>query len=315
VSPTQSKSLYAKPSAVTNGISSIDANKCDESVVIGYEDFESGSHGSWNEGVISYEPALTKFLGRLNKETNHVDNTYFVSPSASSVTVEFIMYEIGRWDPDDTFTIAINSRRINLGKFYEEDLTENILNYESGNSDGISWQRYSVTPAMDVAYDSVHVDQAHKVELRISPSYYTAGRLDIELRVNMNKSINNESAGIDNFKVTAHGLCFKDNLSFLEGSAIPAKSGPNVLMNENGMPYDESEKKTGNEVDKVETHHCSLKEFPCGDGQKVHICHHNSNLGYQTFCVSEDESDIVQFYANSYCGPCVGGFGGKWFHM
>jgi len=301
------------PTAVSTTRTSMEVSACDESVVVEYEDFESGSHGTWNNGIISYDPVLTTFLGRLNKRNSHVDNTFFVSSSSSSVTVEFIMYEIDQWDSDDRFIVTVNSMRIDLGRFYEEDQTENMMNYENGSNAGISWLRYSITPAMDVAYNSAYADQAHKVELVIPPSYYVDGILNIDLGVNMLKSIENASAGINNFKVTAHGLCFSRDLAISDDSVLPVKAGPNRLLDENHMPHDQATQKFNTKTG--ETSHCSLKEFPCEDKQKVHICHYNPNLGYQTFCVSEDESDIVQFYANSYCGPCVGGFGGRWFHL
>jgi hypothetical protein len=57
---------------------------------------------------------------------------------------------------------------------------------------------------------------------------------------------------------------------------------------------------------------CNSEDYPCTGQNTVYICHYNPHIGYQTFCVPEEESDIVKFYANSYCGPCVGGFGGKW---
>lgn len=304
------------PTAVSTTRTSTEESTCDESVVVEYQDFESSSYGTWKNGIISYDPVLTKFLGRLNKENNHVDNTFFVSSKASSVTVEFIMYEIDQWDSNDGFIVTVNSNRVDLGQFYEEDQTENMMNYESGSKGGISWLRYSITPAMDVAYNSAYADQAHKVELLIPPSYYADGTLDIELRVNMLKSIENESAGIDNFKVTAHGLCFSRDLALSDGLVLPLKAGPNRLLDENYMLYDQASQITNKKAGKEgETPHCSLKEFPCEDKQKVHICHYNPHIGYQTFCVSEDESDIVQFYANSYCGPCVGSFGGRWFHL
>jgi hypothetical protein len=58
-------------------------------------------------------------------------------------------------------------------------------------------------------------------------------------------------------------------------------------------------------------YYCSSGDFPCGDnGKLVHVCHYSSRLGYQTFCVPEPDSEVLRFYKNDYCGPCVQGFGG-----
>eukprot|EP00980_Cylindrotheca_fusiformis_P020088 scaffold7161_cov133-Cylindrotheca_fusiformis.AAC.11 len=56
-------------------------------------------------------------------------------------------------------------------------------------------------------------------------------------------------------------------------------------------------------------HYCSNTDFPCGmDKESVHVCHYSARTGYQTFCVSEEDSDILSYYPKDYCGPCLGGF-------
>ena len=56
-------------------------------------------------------------------------------------------------------------------------------------------------------------------------------------------------------------------------------------------------------------HFCSMVDYPCGDnGDMVHVCHYSSRLGYQTFCVPEEDSDVLGFFPKDYCGPCVGGY-------
>lgn len=164
---------------------------------------------------------------------------------------------------------------------------------------------------MKVAFNHTFADQAHKVEFRIPNFYFSDGTLDIQLRATMNDSIENESVGIDNIKVTANGVCSTDSFAFAGGSVIPARSGPNRLLDENDR-ISKLNSQLSIEESGSKSSFCNAKDYPCEDG-KVHICHYNPHLGYQTFCVSEEESDIVKFYANSYCGPCVGGFGGKWF--
>jgi hypothetical protein len=291
--------------------------ECDKAIVVGYENFESGSHGPWNGGIVSNDPALTWFLGRMGKQNSHADRNYIVSPQASSVTVEFTLYEIDEWELDDKFTVIINSRRIDLGQFFENDLVENPFNFKSGSKAGIIWLRYSVTPAMKVAFNSTYADQAHKVEMRIPPSYYSNGSLEIEMRATMDDVIENESAGIDNLKVMAHGLC-STSTPLNTGSTISqhGQDGPDRLlegnqskakqlsMNDNAAHSDWSNDEG--------TPFCNSEDYPCTGQNTVYICHYNPHIGYQTFCVPEEESDIVKFYANSYCGPCVGGFGGKW---
>jgi hypothetical protein len=60
------------------------------------------------------------------------------------------------------------------------------------------------------------------------------------------------------------------------------------------------------------SHFCDSVDYPCEDGDKsdmVYVCHYSAKHGYQTFCVTEPDSDILGFYPKDYCGPCVGGYG------
>lgn len=61
---------------------------------------------------------------------------------------------------------------------------------------------------------------------------------------------------------------------------------------------------------KADAHFCTATDYPCGDdGDKVYVCHYSARRGYKTFCVPEQDSDIMSFYPKDYCGPCVGGYG------
>jgi len=56
-------------------------------------------------------------------------------------------------------------------------------------------------------------------------------------------------------------------------------------------------------------HYCSKEEHPCGaNNENVHVCHYSARDGYQTFCVPEDDTDILAYYPKDHCGPCFGGF-------
>jgi hypothetical protein len=60
-----------------------------------------------------------------------------------------------------------------------------------------------------------------------------------------------------------------------------------------------------------ESYYCLAEDFPCDGGTDfVYVCHYSARLGYRTFCIPEADSEVLRFYANDYCGPCVGGFAG-----
>ena len=55
--------------------------------------------------------------------------------------------------------------------------------------------------------------------------------------------------------------------------------------------------------------YCSAQDFPCDGGDMVNVCHYSTRKGYETFCIPEADSEILRFYSQDYCGPCIGGFG------
>lgn len=56
--------------------------------------------------------------------------------------------------------------------------------------------------------------------------------------------------------------------------------------------------------------YCLSEDFPCGREEEnmVHVCHYSPRKGYQTFCVPERDSDLLRYYPDDYCGPCVDPF-------
>jgi len=295
---------------------------CDEDSLVAFEDFESGNADSWEHGTVSVEPRLSSFLGRLGAESDNVRKTFTVDPTSTHVTVEFLLYEIDLWKRCDKFTVIVGNKRLDLKQFYAEDSNENPNNVEEGKKGGIMWSRFSVTPAMEFVFNSQFKDQIHKVEMIIPPNYFNSGSLDFAVRVTMNDGIDSASAGIDNLRITAHGVCpgsqssGPDRLLDVDGGkSFPTKSVATVHGGIKHIAREET--KTDSASDPQldgddDGPYCTSRDFPCGGNGNVFICHYNPHLGYQTFCVPEEESDIVKFYANSYCGPCVGGFGGKW---
>lgn len=65
-------------------------------------------------------------------------------------------------------------------------------------------------------------------------------------------------------------------------------------------------------ADAKDGHFCVSEDYPCGESNDhVHVCHYSARDGYKTFCVPESDSDVLAFYKKDYCGPCIGGYGGK----
>ena len=60
--------------------------------------------------------------------------------------------------------------------------------------------------------------------------------------------------------------------------------------------------------DSEDAPYCVHEDYPCeGDEENmVYVCHYSSRSGYQTFCVSEMDSDILRFNKTHHCGSCEG---------
>ena len=54
--------------------------------------------------------------------------------------------------------------------------------------------------------------------------------------------------------------------------------------------------------------YCLSAHFPCGNEPgRVSVCHYTALLGYRELCLTEDESNMLEYYPHDYCGPCMGG--------
>jgi hypothetical protein len=151
-----------------------------------------------------------------------------------------------------------------------------MANSKSGTNGGISWSYTSAGPKFTT-------------QMTIPPSYFSDGfvRIQFDLYHSMISEANLK-AGID--KVSLIAAC------------------PSIRRVEETTTADERKTEAAGEVGH---YYCSAADFPCADdGQSVHVCHYSSRLGYQTFCVPEPDSEVLRFYKNDYCGPCVQGFGG-----
>jgi len=87
------------------------------------------------------------------------------------------------------------------------------------------------------------------------------------------------------------------------------KSGPDENdNNEQGFMTEEMKAAGEPSKDSEDAPYCVHKDYPCkGDVEKmVRICHYSRQKGFQTFCIPEEDSDMIQFGSRNHCGPCDG---------
>jgi hypothetical protein len=242
------------------------------------EDFEDGQALTWVNGLEATGSGFTTFLGRLGKENPDVTKTFEVPITADTIIVEFDFYSIDGHDADDKVYIGVQGTFLDLNLFVSSTGTTSVL-YNDIALTIVDRKTY------DVGFDS-EMDEKFHIKLEIPKIWYGEGELEIGFRVHMTKSITTNGGGVDNFEISAdcsRRVAEKRNTPGLE-------------------PSDDAEDGS---------FYCLSEDFPCqGGNNMVHLCHYSTRRGYQTFCIPEADSEILRFYSNDYCGPCVGGYGG-----
>jgi len=255
---------------------------CNDIVEIANEDYEDGVAEGWSGGLVAFDHAATHFLGRLGMENSEISKKFTVPKDATRVDIKFSLYELGDWEAFDEVFLRVGSTEIGLG-----DLTEATSSDIVGS---IAWMRSLSASRGDV--------EAHDVFVSVPNAYFLFGKLQLDIRTATSKPLSVLSAGIDNLIVTAHGVCDGDEFQLTTESE-------DEVIDELSLEDDE-----GTAINP----YCSSSDFPCGDDDDtVYVCHYSSLKGYQTFCIPEVDSDVVQFYQTDYCGPCVGGYGAAAF--
>ena len=133
---------------------------------------------------------------------------FTVSPNSDSVRIEFMFYEIGQWegagDGRDWVHFFVNETPLNLLGFDDDINAGNIDEYYEGFNKGLFWHRRAVSNATDMGFGS-NTDQIHKITINIPKTYFEDGHMRIAILVSMTNDKINESAGIDDFRIVAHG--------------------------------------------------------------------------------------------------------------
>jgi hypothetical protein len=250
---------------------------------ISFEDFENGEAGTWG-GLESAGGGFTTFLGRLGREDPEVSKDFPIPDGAASVVLAFDFYDIDGFRPGDKAFVIIAGSSIDLDLFGDSG---------SGTS---NYNDIVVTKTESskqyIGFSAEHLDQKFHVEMAIPAGWYTSGVLEIAFKSQMKEAIDITSAGVDNVRLTA--VCESAQRRDLE-QAVLAQTAPVAepdMYGEDGGYY------------------CSTEDFPCMGAGNVYVCHYDARRGYQTFCLPESDSEVLRFYSNDYCGPCVGGYGG-----
>lgn len=168
--------------------------------VIYQDDFE-GTVSGWSDNSTDFAPAVTNFLGRFADGQTTTSRSFTVPPNTDELVIEFDLYRFDSWDNQaqfgfDRFEVEIDGGQIFSLPFPTPQAAK------SGTSGNVDWSHTPLTGVEELGFISGQFwfDQLHRFEITVNnPS----ANVTLTLRAALNQAENDESAGYDNFLVTA----------------------------------------------------------------------------------------------------------------
>ena len=213
--------------------------------VIYQDDFE-GSVSGWSVNDTDFDNDTTNFLGRFANGNTTTSRTFTVPAGATSLEIEFDLYRFDSWDffntnNSDGFAVEINgaplfSTTANFGTFDHLALPTNGLPAGSGTTGNVDWSHTPVRGPEHFAFNmgggqDFWREQIHHFTLTVNNP---GTSVTLTLRAELDQEEGDESAGYDNFLVTAIAptpIDAVDN-NFTATPFPPGASTPNILAND-----------------------------------------------------------------------------------
>lgn len=230
-------------------LASIFAAQCASAQTVIYQDdFESGTSG-WSQNITENAPMIgTNFLGRFGRSTPQVTRTFTLPAGATSLDIEFDLLRFDSWDffgpgNDDGFSVLIDgtplfSTTASFGTFPYLDFPGG-QGARSGTTGNVDWAHVPINPAAGSApanldfrnLGSFDFDQIHRFTITVNNPGAT---VDLTLLFDSDQSIGDESAGYDNFLVTAVAPPPIDavNDDFTATPFLAGDNTPNIFSND-----------------------------------------------------------------------------------
>lgn len=184
-------------------------NTCNQDV---FEDFENSNNGNaagWTGFNSIYSGPVTiftKFLGPFGLNDTPTRNFAPILHNNGKVRVEFNFYQLDSWDGNnanlgpDQFMVEVNDvYLVNLGFF-------DTVSDETGNgitADSIEWHHTFISAAVIAGFNNAATEQRHFVWMDLPTSVLVGNSLKLRFIADLTTGVSNESAGIDNLKITS----------------------------------------------------------------------------------------------------------------
>ena len=203
-----------------------------QTTIIYQDDFE-GAVSGWSDNSTDFDPDVTQFLGRFADGQTTTSRTFTIPPNSDEMIITFDFYRFDSWDNFaqfgfDRFELEIDGTEIFSLAF------PNPQAARSGSTGNVEWSHTPLTGTEELAFNSgqFFFDQLHRFEIKISNPNAT---VELTLRADLSQAEFDESAGYDNFLVTA-GAVTNDIEAIAENfPAINGTSGgitPSVLTSD-----------------------------------------------------------------------------------
>ncbi len=189
--------------------------------VVYQDDFE-GAVSGWSSNVTENAPLLgTNMLGRFGGSTAETSRTFTVPVGTTALDIEFDLLRFDSWDfynaaNQDGFAVLIDGNTIfsttaSFGTVPRLDFSVG-QGPRSGASGNVDWAHVRLNPTdaqvsagnqeqeLGFTTGQYWYDQVHRFTINVNNPGTT---VDLTLRFDTDQTINDESAGFDNFLVTA----------------------------------------------------------------------------------------------------------------
>jgi len=169
--------------------------------VIYQDDFE-GAVSGWSDNSTDFAPAVTNFLGRFASGQTTTSRTFTVPPNTDELVIEFDLYRFDSWDNQaefgfDRFEVEIDGTQIFSLPFPNPQASR------SGTAGNVEWSHTPLTGREELGFNSGQFwfDQLHRFEIIVDNP---GASVSLTLRAALSQIEPDESAGYDNFLVTAN---------------------------------------------------------------------------------------------------------------
>lgn len=173
-----------------------------QSTVIYEDDFE-GAVSGWSDNSTDFAPAVTNFLGRFATGQTSTSRTFTMPADTDELVMEFDLYRFDSWDNVaefgfDRFEVEIDGTEIFSLPF------PNPQAARSGLTGNVDWSHTPLTDTEELGFNSGEFwfDQLHRFVITVNNPGAT---VSLTLRADLSQEEFDESAGYDNFLVTAQG--------------------------------------------------------------------------------------------------------------